>query len=328
MNLKRVRRLYREEGLSLRQRRGRGRHRGVRTARLPTRIERTLVDRLHDRRARRWPALSCLTVVDASPANVWPLRSTRRSTGRHVVRVLEDLVEQRGDCPRRSSSTTARVLQPSPRSWAHGGRVQFRFIQPGKPVQNAFIESFNGKCRDECLNEHLFTSIEEARRCLDHWRLDYNRVRPHSSLGNLTPEAFAQTHRSATPLASNLCAYPWHRFRGSGQDQPSRRRWQSYVRRGTRQRWQTRSGLGRRAVWSGCGPSNQSNKGLAAMQAFFVSRRLAAASRRHNGVGAFVFGIAFRHRGCLTAPAGARVAGRLEPINGVFSESFRVVSGP
>jgi transposase InsO family protein len=72
--------------------------------------------------------------------------------------------------------------------WAHRLGIKLPFIRPGKPVENAFIESFNGKCRDECLNERLFLTIEQARMATETWRLDYNQVRPHSSLGNLTPE--------------------------------------------------------------------------------------------------------------------------------------------
>lgn len=64
------------------------------------------------------------------------------------------------------------------------------FIRPGKPVENAYIENFNGKLRDECLNEHWFTSLDHARKAIEDWRLDYNRERPHSSLGNLSPEEF------------------------------------------------------------------------------------------------------------------------------------------
>jgi putative transposase len=73
--------------------------------------------------------------------------------------------------------------------------VHLRFIRPGKPIENAFVESFNGRCRDECLNEHLFVTIDEARREIDGWRVDYNTARPHSGLGNLTPEEFAEKHR-------------------------------------------------------------------------------------------------------------------------------------
>ena len=70
--------------------------------------------------------------------------------------------------------------------------VELHFIQPGKPVQNAFVESFNGKFRDECLNQSWFVSLADACRSIGTWRLDYNRVRPHSSLGDLTPEAYAE----------------------------------------------------------------------------------------------------------------------------------------
>ena len=80
-------------------------------------------------------------------------------------------------------------------AWAYAHGVRLQFIQPGKPVQNAYIESFNGKLRDECLNEHWFTTLAGARVIVDAWREDYNSVRPHSALGNLTPNEFAQkTH--------------------------------------------------------------------------------------------------------------------------------------
>jgi putative transposase len=70
--------------------------------------------------------------------------------------------------------------------------VELRFIDPGKPSQNGFIESFNGKLRDECLNEHWFTSLSDARTIVEAWRLDYNRARPHSALGWRTPSEFRQ----------------------------------------------------------------------------------------------------------------------------------------
>lgn len=82
---------------------------------------------------------------------------------------------------------TRRVLD----TWAYQHGVQLHFIEPGKPVQNAFIESFNGKCRDECLNKRWFASVAEARDEIERWRLDYNEVRPHSSLGGITPQEFA-----------------------------------------------------------------------------------------------------------------------------------------
>ena len=74
--------------------------------------------------------------------------------------------------------------------WAYQRGVQLDFIRPGKPVENAFIESFNGRLRDECLNVHQFTSIEDAKAKIEAWRVDYNQRRPHSSLGHLTPNEF------------------------------------------------------------------------------------------------------------------------------------------
>jgi len=76
--------------------------------------------------------------------------------------------------------------------WSQRTGVALRFIQPGKPIQNAFVESFNGRFRDTCLNEHWFTSIHEARRIIEGWRRHYNEERPHSSLGYLTPRAYAE----------------------------------------------------------------------------------------------------------------------------------------
>jgi putative transposase len=84
--------------------------------------------------------------------------------------------------------------------WAYQRGVRIDFIAPGKPTQNPYVESFNGKLRDECLNEHWFTSLADARRILAAWRLDYNTVRPHSSLQNLTPEQFAQQQRQNASL--------------------------------------------------------------------------------------------------------------------------------
>jgi putative transposase len=83
--------------------------------------------------------------------------------------------------------------------WAADRRVRLHHIAPGKPTQNANIESFNGKFRDECLNEHSFASLAEARDLIEAWRLDYNANRPHSSLGNRTPEEFVQDLINSLP---------------------------------------------------------------------------------------------------------------------------------
>ena len=83
--------------------------------------------------------------------------------------------------------------------WAADHRVRLHHIAPGKPTQNAFVESFKGKFRDECLNEHSFESLAEAREIIEIWRLDYNTQRPHSSLGNRTPEEFVRQLKNSQP---------------------------------------------------------------------------------------------------------------------------------
>ena len=86
-------------------------------------------------------------------------------------------------------------------AWASATRVELHYIAPGKPTQNAFIESFNGKFRDECLNDNVFGTLSDARRIIEDWRVDYNQNRPHRSLGQLTPNEFASEHvHSLAPL--------------------------------------------------------------------------------------------------------------------------------
>lgn len=88
-------------------------------------------------------------------------------------------------------------------AWAYARGVKIRYIQPGKPVQNCYIESFNRTFRDECLNLHWFVSLADARRTIEAWRVDYNRVRPHSSLGYLTPEEFIDVQSLGGQVLAN-----------------------------------------------------------------------------------------------------------------------------
>jgi hypothetical protein len=84
--------------------------------------------------------------------------------------------------------------------WAYEHGVRLQFIEPGKPIQNAYVESFNARLREECLNEHVFVSLDDARSKIEKWRIQYNQERPHSSLGNLTPEEFAGASRRSREL--------------------------------------------------------------------------------------------------------------------------------
>jgi putative transposase len=193
VNHKRVLRLYRLAGLGLRQQK-RKRMPGVARGRpqLPSQPnECWALDFVSDTLAwgRR---IRCLTVVDCFTREAPAIELDTSLPGARVVRVLEALSNQRG-LPTtivmdNGPELTSRVLD----QWAYEHGVALRFIDPGKPVQNAFIESFNGRFRDECLNQHWFVNLAQARRIVEAWRLDYNRARPHSALGYLTPEEYAQ----------------------------------------------------------------------------------------------------------------------------------------
>ena len=115
--------------------------------------------------------------------------------GARVVQVLERLAEKHR-LPEvivtdYGPEFTGKALD----SWAYKHKARLDFIRPAKPAENAFIESFNGRLRDECFNEHWFVNLKDTREKIESWRLDYNTVRPHSSLGNLTPEEFIGQYR-------------------------------------------------------------------------------------------------------------------------------------
>lgn len=139
-----------------------------------------------------------LTVVDQWSRESPLLEVATAMSGRTVAEALDRVLGGRGAIPRsitvdHGTEFTSRALE----DWAYQRGVQLDFIRPGKPVENAFIESFNGRLRDECLNVHQFLSLDDARRKIEVWRRDYNHDRPHSSLGDLTPTEFA-THRQGT----------------------------------------------------------------------------------------------------------------------------------
>jgi putative transposase len=193
VNHKRVLRLYRLAGLSLRRKKRKRMPSLARgTTTLPSQPnECWALDFVSDTLAwgRR---IRCLTVVDCFTREAPAIELDTSLPGARVVRVLAELSSRRG-LPKailmdNGPELTSRVLD----QWAYEHGVELRFIDPGKPVQNAFIESFNGRFRDECLNQHWFIGLAQARRIVEDWRLDYNQARPHSSLGYQTPEEFAE----------------------------------------------------------------------------------------------------------------------------------------
>ena len=194
MNHKKLYRLYREEGLSVRRRRGRKRARGSRTP-MPVPLrpnDRWSMDFVADTfgASRRLRILAIND--DACRENLCLIGDTSIS-GIRVARELDTLVRLYGKPACIVSDNGTEFTSRAILKWTSENRVEWHYIDPGKPQQNAFIESFNGSLRDELLNEELFDSLADARRKLAVWRYDYNNVRPHLSLGNRTP---AQARRA------------------------------------------------------------------------------------------------------------------------------------
>jgi putative transposase len=191
VNRKRVLRIYRLEGLAVRRRR----RKRVAMPRqpMPTPLqvnERWSMDYVHD-------ALSdgrtfrCLTLVDDHSREALAIEVDTSLPGRRVIRVLEQLAELRGLPHGIVVDNGPEFAGQALDIWAHERGIALDFITPGRPVENAYIESFNGRFRDECLNQHWFRGLDEARDVIESWRQDYNDVRPHSSLGDRTPSEYA-----------------------------------------------------------------------------------------------------------------------------------------
>jgi putative transposase len=202
VNHKRLERLYREEHLAVRRVK---RKRLMRPAAPMTQVDRPnqewsmdfLVDGLATGRAIR-----ALTVVDSYSRECLAIEVDSCLSSRRVTRVLEWVIAQRGApasmrCDNGPEFTSRHIL-----AWCEERKIQLIHIQPGRPMQNGRVESFNGKFRDECLNANWFATLMDARQKVERWRSEYNLERPHSSLGYLTPAEFSE--RAPSPSGSLL----------------------------------------------------------------------------------------------------------------------------
>ena len=192
INCKKTQRLYREEGLTVRRRKGRKRAVG---ARMPPPVlalpnQRWSLDFVHDQlvTGRRFRVLN---IVDDVTRECLAAVSDTSISGRRVVRELTELIAQRGKPGMSVSDNGTELTSNAVLAWCGEMGVEWHYIAPGKPMQNGFCESFNGRMRDELLNETLFLSLAHARVEIAAWVEDYNRERPHSALGYATPAAFA-----------------------------------------------------------------------------------------------------------------------------------------
>lgn len=132
-----------------------------------------------------------LNIVDSYTRECIAIEVDTSLPGKRVIRALENLKWYRGLPSEVTVDNGPEFTCKVIKAWAKENGVKLRFIDPGKPMQNAIVESFNGKLRDECLNEQWFTNIFDAKKTIEEWRTYFNHVRPHSALGNLTPAEFA-----------------------------------------------------------------------------------------------------------------------------------------
>lgn len=213
MNRKRTQRLWREEGLRVPQKRRKRQRLGISTvpaerlrAQAPDHV--WAIDFQFDQTADGH-LLKLLHVVDEFTREALAIECRRRIDADHLVKVLDRLLAQRGTAPvflrcDNGPEMTANAL----RDWCRFSRAGSAYIEPGSPWQNAYVESFGGRVRDELLSVELFSCLAEAQILIEDWRVDYNEHRPHSALGMMAPAVFArgyrEAHLAAAPAGAEL----------------------------------------------------------------------------------------------------------------------------
>lgn len=201
VNHKRIYRLYRHAGLAVRRRRRRER---VAVERVPLQMpsgpnHTWSMDFVFDALANG-RAIKCLTVVDDCTKEAVEIAVDHTINGQNVAEILDAVCRFRGYPIAIRTDQGPEFTSRALGQWADANGVKLVLTQPGKPTQNAFVESFNGRFRDECLNENWFVSLPHAKAVIAQWRKDYNEVRPHSSLPKCTPAEFAAALRRGEPL--------------------------------------------------------------------------------------------------------------------------------
>lgn len=205
-NHKRIERIYREEGLAVR-RRARKKLKVQRVPKPPVSgvNERWSMDFVRDTLSNG-RVFRAFTIVDDFTRECPVIEVDTSLSGERIIRVLEKLRLTRGLPNTIVCDNGPEFIGKALGLWAEENKVTLHFIQPGKPVQNCYIESFNGKLRDECLNQHWFLSLPDAKRKIESWRISYNNARPHSSLRGCTPQEFATNIQNQLPLKTKLSA--------------------------------------------------------------------------------------------------------------------------
>ncbi len=219
-NHKRIERIYREEGLQVRKRK---RKRMKRQRREPL-TEPTgpnqvwAMDFVHDA-VQGGRKLKMLTLIDCHTRECLRIEVDSSIGGARVARVLDEVCGERSYPCYITTDNGPEFISNALDAWAYTHGVKLDHIEPGKPNQNGYIESFNGRLRDECLNEHWFISLSDARYLIEQWRIDYNEERPHSSLKNMTPLEFAR-EAAAPALGSAPTSMVAHSRGAGGRKKP------------------------------------------------------------------------------------------------------------
>jgi len=224
INHKRTERIYREERLSLRIRR-RKKHASSTRIEIPEPLYQNHIwtmDFMSD-----WLAngrkLKVFSLVDEYTRKCLLIEADTSINGERVCRALSEVSQAEGLPEMIIIDNGPEFIGSALDKWAYERGVKLCFITPGKPIENAYIESFNGRFRDECLNANWFMSMKDAQRIIEDWRTDYNQERPHSGLDYLTPEEFIEKEREKSQAAIAACSssnnvensnYDWHNKRG------------------------------------------------------------------------------------------------------------------
>jgi putative transposase len=204
INDKRTERIYREEKLSLRiRRRKKLASQGRIELGRPERVNEQwamdfMLDTLRDSRRLR-----ILSILDTYSRQCLRIEVDTSIGGRRVAAILDEIGSIKGWPETMVVDNGPEFISNALDQWAYGRGVRLHFIRPGRPVENAYMESFNARLRDECLNQHWFLTIGDARHVIEEWRKDYNQARPHSSLGDLTPNEFLRLEEQKFLTASN-----------------------------------------------------------------------------------------------------------------------------
>lgn len=205
VNHKRTERIYKQEGLMLQMRR-RKKLASVTRIELPKPTKPNQHWAMDFMQAALWNGrrFKAFPIVDVFSKECPVIEVDTSLTGQRVVWVLERLAESRGIPQAITVDNGPEFISKVLDEWAYRHGVKLDFIRPGKPVENAYVESFNGKFRDECLNQNYFLNLSEAKETIENWRIKYNTFRPHSSLNDLTPQEFLNRYFLTTKTTERL----------------------------------------------------------------------------------------------------------------------------